>query len=142
MASSANARATMRANRRVSLREVAFRHALWHAGARGYRLHVGLPGRPDVAFPALRLAIFVNGCFWHGCPKCKLPMPTANAEFWAGKLHDNRDRDRRARAQLRLLGWTPVTIWEHDIRPDPTPKAFKLAEFIDALRAALRHAGT
>src|SRR5688572_563119 len=102
--SSENARLTMEANRRVSRREVLFRKALWNAGARGYRIEPRLPGRPDLAFPKLRLAVFVHGCYWHRCKTCRLPMPKANAEFWQAKLDENQRRDDRASAALRGLG--------------------------------------
>jgi DNA mismatch endonuclease Vsr len=125
----------MQANHRVSRREVAFRRALWHAGARGYRLEWKLPGRPDLVFPRLRLAVFVNGCFWHSCDTCQLPQPRANAEFWLAKLSANRMRDERVSAALIEAGWRPVTVWEHEIRPDPSPRARSLALEIAELRA-------
>src|SRR5687767_13233619 len=100
VATSENARRTMKANRAVSSREVAFRKALWAAGARGYRVKALLPGRPDIVFPALQLAIFVNGCFWHLCPACNLPRPRGNADFWKDKLEGNRARDALMRARL------------------------------------------
>jgi DNA mismatch endonuclease (patch repair protein) len=134
-ASSDNARNTMRANRAVSAREVAFRRALWEAGARGYRLHPRLPGRPDIAFPALRVVIFVNGCFWHRCRVCNLPEPRANAAFWRAKLEANERRDAASVAALESQGWTVITVWEHEIRPDPVPRAGELAARMSALRA-------
>ena len=126
--SSENARRTMRANRAVSGREVAFRKALWAAGARGYRVQTSLPGRPDIVFPALRLAIFVNGCFWHLCPSCNLPRPRGNAAFWNTKLEANCTRDARVNSQLEALGWMVEVVWEHEIRPDPRPRAIRLAD--------------
>jgi DNA mismatch endonuclease (patch repair protein) len=127
---SENARQTMRANRAVSGREVAFRKALWAAGARGYRAKTALPGRPDIIFPAHRLAIFVNGCFWHLCPSCNLPRPRGNAEFWKNKLEANRTRDGRVHSQLEVLGWEVEVVWEHEIRPDPRPRAIQLADHL------------
>ena len=127
---SENARRTMQANRAVSRREVAFRKALWAAGARGYRVKANLPGRPDIVFPALKLAIFVNGCFWHLCPTCDPPRPRGNAGFWKNKLEANRARDARVQSQLDELGWEVVVVWEHEIRPDPRPHAKQLAEQI------------
>lgn len=124
----------MRANRSESAREVAFRQALWREGTRGYRVHPSLPGRPDMAFPRLRLAVFLNGCFWHRCPICNLPEPKANAQFWRQKFADNIRRDENAQAGLESLGWTVVTIWEHEIRPNPIPRARDLALMLDALR--------
>lgn len=109
------------------MRERLFRRALWAAGVRGYRVEPKLPGRPDLAFPALKLAVFVHGCYWHRCDDCRLPMPKANADFWRAKLDENRSRDDRDRARLTALGWETLTIWEHEIRPDPVPRARMLA---------------
>lgn len=128
MPTSENARRTMRANRAVSRREVAFRKALWAAGARGYRVKAALPGRPDIVFPRHNLVVFVNGCFWHLCPVCDLPRPRGNADFWRDKLEANRARDARVRAQLDALGWNVEVVWEHEIRPDPRPRAEQMAD--------------
>jgi DNA mismatch endonuclease (patch repair protein) len=80
----------MKANKSADTKpEMALRKALWQAGARGYRLHPKqVPGRPDMAFPAKRLAVFVHGCFWHQCPHCegKKAYPRANVEFWRKKF--------------------------------------------------------
>jgi DNA mismatch endonuclease (patch repair protein) len=128
----------MQANRAVSAREVAFRTALWRHGVRGYRVTSRLPGRPDVVFPALRLAIFVHGCFWHVCPTCVLPAPRANAAFWHEKFAENVRRDRKAQSALIAQGWTSLVIWEHEIRPDPVPRARRLAAQIENLRTKRR----
>ena len=132
--SSENARQTMRANRAVSRREVAFRKAAWEMGARGYRVHPRIPGRPDMYFPGLRLAIFIHGCFWHRCPACGLPEPKANAEFWRRKFEENLERDRRAGAELEQLGIEKMTIWEHEVRPSASLRARALAADIAARR--------
>jgi DNA mismatch endonuclease (patch repair protein) len=117
-ASSENARSTMRANRRISGLERRLRTALWAAGARGYRVQSPLPGRPDILFPVERLVVLIQGCFWHVCPTCRLPMPKANAGFWASKLARNADRDHEAEERLRSTGWLVVIVWEHEIRAD------------------------
>lgn len=117
----------MRANRRVSNREIRFRAALWDAGARGYRVTPRLPGRPDVVFPGIRLAVFVHGCFWHRCPVCRPAAPKANSAFWEAKFHQNEARDQRVSEELVGLGWDVETVWEHEIRPDPRPRAQRLA---------------
>lgn len=136
--SSPNARATMRANRSTSRTEVRFRRALWVAGARGYRCNLKLPGRPDVAFPAIRLAVFVHGCFWHGCPRCRLPRPKANAEFWRQKLQRNGERDQTVEAVLVAAGWKVMTVWEHELRADMAGSARRVAQRIADERAGLR----
>lgn len=92
--------------------EVALRSALHRRGVR-FRLHRrDLPGRPDIIVVRLRLAIFVDGCFWHACPVHYVP-PKSNAEWWASKLAANVDRDRRLDTALMALGWEPVHVWEH-----------------------------
>jgi DNA mismatch endonuclease, patch repair protein len=132
---SENARRTMQANRAVSRREIAFRKALWALGARGYRVKTSLPGRPDIVFPALRLAIFVNGCFWHLCPVCNSPRPRGNADFWKDKLEANRARDAQVLSQLETRGWDVQVVWEHEIRPDPRPRAIELVQQLRRQRA-------
>lgn len=94
--------------------EVQLRRALWGAGLR-YRLHVRLPGTPDIAFIGPRVAVFVDGCFWHGCP-LHYTSPANNAEFWASKLRRNVARDRAADSALVANGWTPVRVWAHELR--------------------------
>jgi DNA mismatch endonuclease (patch repair protein) len=108
----------MRANRRVSGVEVRFRRALWAEGARGFRRGERLPGRPDVIFPAVRLVVFVHGCYWHRCPTCDLRDPKANAEFWRSKFDANLRRDAAAVATLGASGWDAEIVWEHEIRAD------------------------
>ncbi len=67
--------------------ELLLRKALWHSGVKGYRLHwKKVPGRPDIAFPGKKIAIFVNGCFWHRCPICNPSLPKTNISFWTDKF--------------------------------------------------------
>jgi DNA mismatch endonuclease, patch repair protein len=124
----------MRANRRISGAEIRFRRALWAVGARGFRRGDHLPGRPDIIFSSLRLAVFVHGCFWHRCPTCGLRAPVANAEFWRAKFEANLARDDAARRGLDQIGWEVLTIWEHDLRHDVQASATKLAEYVSDLR--------
>lgn len=94
--------------------EVVLRRALWAAGLR-YRKHAKTPvGRPDVVFPGPRVAVFIDGCFWHGCP-AHYSRPNSQAEFWAAKLVDNVTRDRRQTLELEALGWRVVRVWEHEV---------------------------
>lgn len=106
------------ANRSESGAEVRLRRALWAAGARGFRRGRGLPGRPDLIFPAVRLAVFVHGCFWHRCPTCGLKEPASNAEFWRDKFAANLDRDQRAERALVAAAWSVAVVWEHELRAD------------------------
>ena len=78
----------------------------------GWRRHPGLPGKPDFVFPAARLAVFVDGCFWHGC-RWHCRRPTSNTTFWSGKLAANRQRDRTVNRLLRAKKWLVLRIWEH-----------------------------
>jgi DNA mismatch endonuclease (patch repair protein) len=72
-------------------------------------------GCPDFYFPNLRLAIFVDGCFWHSCPKCGR-VPKSRVAFWSAKISDNRRRDSRIRRRLRSSGFHVLRIWEHELR--------------------------
>jgi len=75
-----------------------------------------IAGKPDVVFPAQRVLIFADGCFWHSCPVCQRKLPETNREYWQQKITRNTDRDRRNDAHLRALGWTVVRVWEHEFR--------------------------
>jgi DNA mismatch endonuclease, patch repair protein len=85
-----------------------------HAAGLRFRLHDGrLPGRPDLVLRRYRVAVFVNGCFWHRHHGCLLATrPASNVAFWSAKFDANVSRDARARSALVELGWTPITIWE------------------------------
>ena len=80
----------------------------------GWRRNFRIFGRPDFVFPKLKLAIFVDGCFWHGCPTHS-NLPVGNAEFWARKLNSNKLRDRTVNRRLRETGWKVLRIWEHEL---------------------------
>ncbi len=80
-------------------------------GLTGWRRHVALPGRPDFVFQKSKIAVFVDGCFWHGCPRC-FRSPAANSGFWTSKIEANKRRDRRVARELRVRGWTVVRIRE------------------------------
>jgi DNA mismatch endonuclease (patch repair protein) len=90
--------------------EIAMAKLLWAAGLRGYRKHWPVPGKPDFAWPKRRVALFVDGCFWHGCP-CKT-IPATNAKFWRAKIGRNQERDRQVDQDLRRLGWKVIRVWE------------------------------
>ena len=97
--------------------EIAFRKALWTEGIRGYRLNwKKAPGSPDIAFPGRKIAIFINGCYWHRCPKCGLPLPKTNTQFWKEKFERNIARDKKKNRELLDLGWNVLVLWECDIK--------------------------
>lgn len=96
--------------------ETTVRSALFRQGLR-FRKHVpGLPGKPDIVFFSERLAIFIDGDFWHGYrfPAWRDALPV----FWCKKISTNRDRDRRNFAKLRRMGWRVLRIWQHEIERD------------------------
>lgn len=80
----------------------------------GWRRNISLFGKPDFVFPAIRLAVFVDGCFWHGCPKHR-SWPATNRAFWRKKLEGNLTRDRLANATLGARGWRVIRIWQHEL---------------------------
>lgn len=85
-------------------------------GIVGWRRHSArLPGRPDFAFHSSRLAIFIDGCFWHGCIKCYV-QPKSNVRYWKQKIARNQERDRTVNRLLRSSGWKVVRVWEHEIK--------------------------
>lgn len=97
--------------------EVRLRHGLWHAGLR-YRTRTRIEGaKPDVAFLGKRLLVFVDGCFWHGCPQ-HYTKPTENAEFWSAKIEKNRARDARNNQTLEAQGWKVLRFWECEVEKD------------------------
>lgn len=99
--------------------ELILRKALWHSGVRGYRLHwKKVPGRPDVCFPGKKVAVFVNGCYWHRCPKCQNSLPKSNTTFWKEKFEKNVVRDLRKVEALREIDWQVLTVWECELKTD------------------------
>ncbi|SFD62587.1 very short patch repair endonuclease [Streptomyces aidingensis] len=110
-----SARMSRQANRNTSP-EVAVRRLLYAAGFR-YRLHRPVPGMRrrtiDIAFPGPKVAVFLDGCFWHGCPE-HATQPKANSEWWRQKLDKNMSRDRETTERLASEGWTVLRFWEHE----------------------------
>lgn len=123
---------SMQGNRgRDTKPELLLRKLLREAGYPGYRLHwKKAPGRPDIAYPGRRVAVFVNGCFWHRCPRCQPSEPKSNAEFWRKKFELNQARDARRTRELEGAGWTVVTIWECELRDDSKAAVARLVEIL------------
>jgi DNA mismatch endonuclease, patch repair protein len=93
--------------------EIYFRKELYKAGLSGYRLHSKyIPGRPDVAYPGKRIAIFIHGCFWHRCPFCNPPFPKTHQDFWETKFKRNIERDNEKTNELLEMGWLVFVFWE------------------------------
>jgi DNA mismatch endonuclease (patch repair protein) len=95
--------------------EIDLRSALHRTGMRFWKHRRPLDGvrcEADIIFPRIRMAVFVNGCFWHGCPQ-HATWPVTNAEFWTRKIEGTKQRDRRCDQLLEAAGWTVVRLWEH-----------------------------
>jgi DNA mismatch endonuclease (patch repair protein) len=115
--------------------EMIVRRCLHAVGLR-YRLHRrNLPGAPDIVFPSRKLAVFVHGCFWHGCPRCRdgRKQVKSNEAYWAPKLARNKARDARHAADLGGMGWTVRVIWECETRSNDALRC--LASDLLAMRA-------
>ncbi len=110
--------AIMRAvkSHRVRSTELALRARIIAAGIRGWRMYAqDLPGTPDFVFPAAKLAVYVDGCFWHGCSRC-YRRPKSSQTYWDLKVSGNKSRDTRVTQALRRNGWRVRRIWEHDLQ--------------------------
>ncbi|HMK18416.1 MAG TPA: very short patch repair endonuclease [Chitinophagaceae bacterium] len=106
--------------------EKSLRKALWKIGLKGYRKNYKkIPGRPDLAFVNKKFAIFVNGCYWHRCPKCDLPLPKTNIDFWKKKFDRNVSRDQEKNLLLEQIGWKSMTVWECELNPKDIDKVIK-----------------
>ena len=81
----------------------------------GWRRNQRLPGKPDFVFRKERLAVFVDGCFWHGCPKHG-EIPATNKQYWRTKLSRNKTRDRQVLTVLKKQNWRALRLWEHDLK--------------------------
>lgn len=123
------ARIRSRGNQRTEIAMIALFRL---HGITGWRRHQPLPGRPDFIFRKERVAVFVDGCFWHGCPR-HYREPKTGKTYWRRKLTINRKRDRRVRRTLRQLGWKVFRAWECDLA-----KEAKRTHLMRKLQSALR----
>jgi|SRR5215208_119583 len=119
-ASSDANRKSMQGNRsRDTEPELCVRRALVAKGLKGYRVDwKKAPGRPDIAYVSQRVAVFINGCFWHRCPHCNLPIPKTNSKYWTAKFLRNVERDARKVKELTDRGWRVVELWECKTKSD------------------------
>ena len=115
-------------------------------GIKGWRRGIQLLGKPDFVFRKERVAIFVDGCYWHGCAKCQL-RPKSNSDYWTVKMERNRGRDRTVSRVLRKSGWRVLRLWEHSLKRTPgrcagriraalAPQATRLSTFPAQRRSA------
>jgi len=110
--------------------EARLRLMLVRAGLRGWKVHPkGVIGKPDFVFEAERLAVFVDGCFWHGCPRCG-HVPKANNPYWKAKIEGNQRRDRAYDVQLQEQGYRALRVWEHELLLAP-------GEVVETIRSML-----
>ena len=115
--------------------EIALRKALWAAGLRGFRTQArAVPGNPDIVFARQKVAIFVDGCFWHGCPKC-YREPSTNKAYWQMKVQRNKSRDEQVNKLCGQRGWRVIRIWEHAILSRPDAAAVRVARFLRGSKA-------
>ncbi|WP_371827604.1 very short patch repair endonuclease [Amycolatopsis sp. WQ 127309] len=114
--------------------ELRVRRELHTSGYR-YRVHTPVPGKPrrtmDICFTKVKLAVFLDGCFWHGCPDHGT-QPKSNAEWWRNKVAANRSRDADTNMHLGALGWAVLRFWEHE---DPADVAAAIGRSVDDFRA-------
>lgn len=103
----------------------------------GWRRHLPLPGNPDFAFPSCRLAVFVDGCFWHG-HNCRNLTPATNVQLWREKFARNKARRVTVRAQLRRIGWATLSVWECHLRKRPDRVASRLVAKLKGRKKAGR----
>lgn len=117
--------------------ELAVRRAVHRRGFR-YRVNAepwrGMGRRADLVFRPVRTAVFVDGCYWHGCPEHGT-QPATNRQFWAGKVRRNQERDRETDARLAEAGWTVLRVWEHE---DAEEAAERIAATVRAEREERR----
>lgn len=125
--------------------EVKFRKILWARDLR-YRLGRKLLGKPDLVFVSAKIAVFIDGCFWHACPMHG-QKPKTNTGFWSEKLTKNILRDQKVNAGMIELGWTVVRFWEHELKDDTDRCVNELMKtiqdrIIDGAQTSPRHPGT
>lgn len=118
--------------------ELTLRKLLRESEFGGYRLHWSkAPGRPDICYPSKKIAIFVNGCFWHRCPKCNLPVPKSHSDYWILKLEKNVQRDIKKQLELKQHGWNVFIFWECEIQELPKTKTktfYKLIQLLEKFK--------
>ena len=111
------ARVRSRGNKTTELRMMEL---LRKNGSTGWRRHLNLRGKPDFVWPRVRVAVFVDGCFWHGHSCGRNLTPRTNVEFWEKKIAGNRRRDRSVRRALRKSGWIVLSVWECQLARSPS----------------------
>jgi DNA mismatch endonuclease (patch repair protein) len=112
-----------------TLPELQLRHQLFALGARGWRCHyLRAAGRPDISWPALRVAVFVDGAFWHGHPSRF--RPGRSGSYWDSKIARNMERDRQVGTALDERGWAVARVWDFEVRSNPSGEARKILSLL------------
>lgn len=105
--------------------ELVLRKLLFSKGLRGYRVNAKLFGKPDIVFTRFKLAVFIDGCFWHKCPACFVE-PESNKSFWITKIDKNVKRDDLVNERLKQDGYKVIRFWEHEIKKSPEKCSSKI----------------
>lgn len=122
-----------RIGRKNTLPELLIRKGLWAAGLR-YRIQTKTPGgTADLVLATKKFALFVDGCFWHGCPEHYV-RPRTSSPFWDRKLRENVDRDRRQTLKLLAEGWRVLRVWEHEVHEQPARTLARILRAVDSER--------
>ncbi|MCL6588461.1 MAG: very short patch repair endonuclease [Firmicutes bacterium] len=113
--------------------EEIFRQLLIQAGLTGWEFRKPkLPGKPDFVFEEYKIAVFIDGCFWHGCPHCyDGHIPKSNTKYWAEKIRKNKLRDRKNSQLLRQIGWSVIRIWECKLKCKPELQIQRLVKKLE-----------
>lgn len=119
--------------------ELALRRELYRLGLR-YRVGFRVLGKPrrvaDIAFPGRKIAVFVDGCFWHGCPQ-HATWPKQNAAFWREKIETNRLRDLDTNARLDAIGWRVLRFWAHESPKDAARRVAEVVAQVDEMNRSV-----
>ena len=111
--------------------ELVIRSMLHSMGFRFKLSDKNLPSRPDIVLPKYKVAIFINGCFWHRHAKCKhATTPKSRVKFWNDKFEQNQTRDRKNLSALKKSGWMPITVWECEIKSDATAAVSRITDVL------------
>lgn len=119
--------------------ETRVRSALWRLGLRFRKNVASLPGKPDIAFTRKKVVVFIDSCFWHGCPR-HLRRPQSNQDYWEAKIDGNRQRDAQIDAAYSEMSWRVIRIWEHELKEDFHHCLARIVDLVDPGPAADRAA--
>jgi DNA mismatch endonuclease (patch repair protein) len=130
---------SMKSNKsKGTLPELLLTKMVWDAGFRGYRKNdKRIPGKPDIFFPTIKLAILLNGCFWHSCHYCRPSLPKSNTEFWKDKFQKNKSRDSKQQIERKIAGIRSVIVWECQLKKYPYRTLARISKAVNEQRENL-----